>query len=295
MKRSWVLLGGAIAIAVAVGFQQMEPLDGLRKHGYLSRGVGEVGADGYSFSPREMSAKNFVAAIDLIDRCRSVKRLNVPNMPQLGETLARVAKIDHVFSLSLFQQDITDADLAGLAGMKQLQFLELSHNPGVTDAGVAALTGLAGLRYLDLTGTSVNGTGLKDRTDMVSLEQLTLDDCPVTDESLAAIPRFPKLEELHLARTDVTDKGLMRLVGWHSLRNVRRSALMTKAGAQAFNEAFLAAKRKAREAGEPVSSRDIPPVFMKGAGWKDMPENPMEAVPRDSQNDGTDNGTFEPR
>lgn len=269
MKRSWILIGGAIAVVVAVGFQQMEPLDELRKHGHLSRGVGNVGADGYSFAPREMAAKNFVAAIDLIARCRSVKRLNVPNMPQLGETLARVAKIDHVFSISLFQQGIADADLAGLAGMKQLQFLELSHNPEVTDTGVAALAGLENLRYLDLTATQVTGTGLKDRADMVSLESLNLNDCPVTDESLAAVPRFPKLEELYLGRTNVTDEGLMSLVGWHSLRRVTRSALVTKAGAQKFNDAFLAARRKARAAGEVIGGRekDIPPVFLHN--WRE--------------------------
>jgi hypothetical protein len=267
MKRSWILIGGAIAVAVAVGLQQMEPLDELREYGYLSRGVGNVGADGYSFAPEGMSADNFVAAIDIISQCPSVRRLNVPKMAHLGKTLARVAKLEHVISLSIFQQGVTDGDLAGLAGMKQLRFLELSHNPGVTDAGIAALTGLTNLRHLDLTDTKVTGTGLKDLGDMENLERLTLNDCPVTDESLAAIPRFPKLQVLFLGRTNVTDAGLMSLVGWHSLRRVTRTALTTKAGSQAFNEAFLAARRKAQEAGVPMDPRNIPPVFMDN--WRE--------------------------
>jgi hypothetical protein len=188
-------------------------------------------------------------------------------MESLGVTLARVAKIEHVESLSLFERDVTDNDLAGLAGMKQLRFLELSHNPRITDAGVAALTGLENLRVLDLTNTNVTGTGLKDRADMVSLYQLTLNDCPVTDESLAALPRFPKLEELLLGGTEVTDEGLMSLIGWHSLRRVTRTLRTTKAGSQAFNEAFLDARRKAREAGVAMNPRDIPPVFMDG--WRE--------------------------
>jgi hypothetical protein len=148
--------------------------------------------------------------------------------------------------------------------MKNLQFLDLSRNPTVTDAGVAALVGLRNLRVLDLTSTGVTGTGLKDRADMVSLEQLRLKECPVTDESLAAIPRFPKLTLLHLGGTQVTDTGLMTLVGWHSLQQVFWSDQMTIDGQHAFNAAFLAARRKAREAGVPMDPRDIPPIFFNG-------------------------------
>jgi hypothetical protein len=41
----------------------------------------------------------------------------------------------------------------------------------------------------------------------------------------------------------------------------------TKAGSQAFNEAFLAARRKARQAGEQMDPRDIPPVFLDN--WRE--------------------------
>ena len=151
--------------------------------------------------------------------------------------------------------------------MGNLKFLDLSDNPRIADAGVAALAGLENLRYLNLSNTGVTGTGFKGRVDMVSLYQLTLNDCPVTDESLAAIPHFPKLEELLLGRTNVTDKGLMSLIGWYSLRRVTRPALTPKAGSKAFNEAFLAARRKAREAGEQMDPRDIPPVFL--GNWRE--------------------------
>jgi hypothetical protein len=176
--------------------------------------------------------------------------------------LAQVAQLDHIVAIELFDKDVSDEDLAGLAGMKQLKFLELNHNPRVTDAGIATLSGLEKLRVLDLTSTSVTGTGLKDRSDMVSLEHLTLNDCPVTDESLAAIPRFPKLTHLFLGGTQVTDAGLMSLVGWHSLRDVSWSDINTREGRRAFNEAFNAARRKARAAGEWTDDYDRGPVFM---------------------------------
>jgi hypothetical protein len=268
MRHRWLIVGAGILIAAAVGFQQVEPLHQLRQYGSLHQGVGHgVGANEYSFVPAGMAGQPFVDSLAVLARCPSVRELVVPKMANLGETLSRVVQLEHVGSLSLYDRDVSDEDLAGLAGTKQLKFLELNHNPRVTDAGIAALAGLENLRYLNLTNTSVTGTGFKDRADMVSLYQLNLTDCPVTDESLAAIPRFPKLEELLIGGTEVTDKGLMSLVGWHSLRRADRTLRTTKAGSKAFNEAFLAARRKAREAGKPMDPRDIPPVFLDN--WRE--------------------------
>lgn len=268
MRRRWWFVGAGILLAVAVGFQQAEPLGELRRFGSLHRGVGHgVGADEYSFVPAGVAEQPFVDSLAVLARCPSVRELVVPKTAALGETLSRVARIEHVLSLSMRRIDAEDHDVSALAGMKNLEFLDLSRNPNITDAGVAALAGLENLRYLNLTNTSVTGTGLKDRADMVSLYQLNLTDCPVTDESLAAIPHFPKLEELLIGGTEVTDKGLMSLVGWHSLRRADRTLRTTKAGSKAFNEAFLAARRKAREAGAQLDPRDIPPVFLDN--WRE--------------------------
>jgi len=268
MKRRWWFVGAGILLAVAVGFQQAEPLGDLRRFGSLHRGVGHcIGADEYSFVPAGVAEQSFVDSLAVLARCPSVRELVVPKMAALGETLSRVARIEHVLSLDMRRIDADDHDVSALAGMKNLEYLDLSRNPNVTDVGVAALEGLQNLRYLNLTNTSVTGTGFKVRADMVNLYKVTLNDCPVTDESLAAIPHFPKLEELLIGGTEVTDKGLMRLVGWHSLRRVDRTSRTTKAGSKAFNEAFLAARRKAREAGEQMDPRDIPPVFLDN--WRE--------------------------
>jgi hypothetical protein len=265
MKRRWVVLGTCVAIALSVGFQQVEPLGELRKHGSLHQGVGHgVGAEEYSFVPAGMAGQPFVDSLAALTRCPSVRELVVPKLANLEDTLSRVAKVTHVLSLRMRGIMATDDDVSALAGMKNLEYLDLSDNPNVTDAGVAALAGLENLRYLNLTNTSVTGTGFKDRADMVNLYKLTLNDCPVTDESLAAIPHFPRLEELLLAGTEVTDTGLMGLVGWHSLRRVLWSDRMSVDGQHAFNAAFLTARRKAREAGVPMDPRDIPPIFFNG-------------------------------
>ena len=267
MKRRWLIVGAGILLTVAVGFQQAEPLEDLRRYGSLAQGVGGLKADEYLFMPDEKNVSGFVDSLAIVARCRSVRGLFVPRTDNLHEALTRVAKIQHLSRLRMRGTDVNEDDLAVLAGMKNLQDLDLSQNPTVTDAGIATLSGLENLRVLDLTSTSVTGTGLKDRADMVSLYQLNLTDCPVTDESLAAIPHFPKLEELLIGGTEVTDKGLMSLVGWHSLRRADRTLRTTKAGSQAFNEAFLAARRKARDAGEQMDPRDIAPVFLDN--WRE--------------------------
>lgn len=267
MKRRWWIAGAGILLGVAVGFQQAEPLEALRRNGSLAQGVGGLKADEYIFMPDEKDASRFMDSLAVVARCQSVRGLFVQKIDNLKEALTCIAKIDHLTWLRMRCTDPDEDALAALAGMKTLQFLDVSDNPSVTDAGVAALAGLENLRYLNLTNTRVTGTGLKDRADMVSLYQLNLTDCPVTDESLAAIPHFPKLEELLIGGTEVTDKGLMSVVGWHSLRRADRTLRTTKAGSKAFNEAFLAARRKAREAGEQLDPRDIPPVFLDN--WRE--------------------------
>jgi hypothetical protein len=264
MKRRWMMVGAGILIAAAVGFQQVEPLEELRRYGSLEQGVGGLKADEYIFMPDERNVSRFMDSLAVVARCQSVRALFVPKIANLKEALTRIAKIDHLTWLRMRCTDPDEDDLAALAGMKTLQFLDVSDNPTVTDAGIAALAGLENLRYLNLTNTSVTGTGFKDRADMVSLEQLRLKECPVTDESLAAIPRFPKLTLLHLGGTQVTDTGLMTLVGWHSLQQVFWSDRMTIEGQREFNAAFLAARRKAREEGVPMDPRDIPPIFFNG-------------------------------
>lgn len=264
MKRHRWFVGAGIVIAVAVGFQQSEPLEDLRRYGSLAQGVGGLKADEYIFMPDEKNVGSFMDSLVVVARCQSVRELFVPRIGNLKEALTRIAKIDHLTRLRTRCTDPDEDDLAALAGMKTLQFLDVSDNPSVTDAGIAALAGLENLRYLNLTNTRVTGTGFKDRADMVSLEQLRLKECPVTDESLAAIPRFPKLTLLHLGGTQVTDTGLMSLVGWHSLQEVFWNDRMSIDGQHAFNAAFMAARRKAREAGVPMDPRDIPPIFFNG-------------------------------
>ena len=60
----------------------------------------------------------------------------------------------------LVGSDGTDAGVAHLKGLTQLQLLELG-NTKVTDAGLANLKGLTQLQSLDLHGTQITDAGLQ--------------------------------------------------------------------------------------------------------------------------------------
>ncbi len=273
----------AIGLVLTFLFREWLAISLLRSQGYVSIYGWHVDSTlhGRSFNPKEPYADHFRRALAILPWSRLVNRVDVPAMPDLQATLTRLAAMDHIVAIDLPNAGVKDDDLAGLAGMTNLAFLDLSRNPEITDAGIVALAGLKNLRYLNVAKTKVTGVGFQLRPEMLSLQSLDLNDCPVTDESLADIPRYPKLFQIFLGGTQVTDRGLMCLVGSPWLQRVTPSRAMTREGADAFNEAFLAARRKAREAGKPVSDRDIPPVFMDN--WRDDPVSPYEerAMARD--------------
>jgi hypothetical protein len=89
---------------------------------------------------------------------------------------------------------VTDAELATLSNLPDIEVLELGNNPGITDAGLAHLSGLANLKTLYLYGTSVRGPGI------------------------GVVATLPKLEALSLQGTPVTDRGILQLKNSKSLK-----------------------------------------------------------------------------
>jgi hypothetical protein len=115
-----VVLGVCVLIAVAVGFQQVEPLNELRNYGKVASGGWWVDGDlhGHRFVAKDSSPTHFVNALPVLQKCKSINRVAVPKSPDLGRVLARLAQLDHIVAIELFDKDVSDEDLAGLAGMK---------------------------------------------------------------------------------------------------------------------------------------------------------------------------------
>ncbi|MEO6567906.1 MAG: hypothetical protein ABIO94_04015, partial [Opitutaceae bacterium] len=79
-----------------------------------------------------------------------------PPDPKIFTLLKTVANLQE---LNLAGVQMTDADLAQLAGLVNLRVLHLEKTP-TTDAMLAHLKGLKNLTYLNLYGTQITDTGL---------------------------------------------------------------------------------------------------------------------------------------
>ncbi len=93
---------------------------------------------------------------------------------------------EQTFWLNLAGTGVTDAGLAGLAGLKNLQRLHLEKT-GITDAGLAHLKGLSELRYLNLYGTKVTDKGLESLKGLKKLRSLYVWQTAVTEEGAKAL------------------------------------------------------------------------------------------------------------
>ncbi|MBE7497182.1 MAG: hypothetical protein HS117_19750 [Verrucomicrobiaceae bacterium] len=100
------------------------------------------------------------------------------------DALAPIA--DKVASLDLARTKVTDAGLAKVAAMKNLQELHLE-NTGIGDAGLDHLKGLASLEYLNLYGTKVTDAGIAKLAGLSKLKALYLWQSGVTKAGVAAL------------------------------------------------------------------------------------------------------------
>jgi RNA polymerase sigma factor (sigma-70 family) len=133
--------------------------------------------------------------------------------------LAGLAGLKNLQMLYLGNTEVTDAGLKELAGLKSLQTLNLWETK-VTDARLRELAGLKSLQALDLGGTEVTDAGLKELAGLKTLKTLNLGDTKVTDAGLKQLAGLKSLQELHLGGTQVTDAGLKELAGLKSLQEL---------------------------------------------------------------------------
>jgi len=112
---------------------------------------------------------------------------------------------------------VSDEDLKEIATMNQDLDLVLDGCP-ISDDGLANLKGKRNIRWLKLRGTKVDDAGIPLLKGM-NLETLDLTSTKVGDKGLESLGQFdmPRLKELSVASTSVTDDGIMHLSGFKTL------------------------------------------------------------------------------
>jgi hypothetical protein len=132
-----------------------------------------------------------------------------------GKPFAQVKTVPSVTSsvISVSLQNnrtITDADLARIGVLHDLNFLVLDNTP-VTDDGLAHLRPLKQLIALHLTRTNIRGEGLQHLKDMSQLQTLHLERTEIGEAGLKHLRGLPRLGVLQLANTNVNDAAMAHL------------------------------------------------------------------------------------
>jgi len=128
--------------------------------------------------------------------------------------------------MSSQNKTISDANLAVLAEVENLEMLDLSGSP-ITDAGIAHIAELKKLNTINLTGTQVTAEGIKAISGL-PLYQITLKNC--SDEIAVQLGTIPTLKILQLDGTLLGNEGIAALAELNDLRQ------LTVSGAQLTNE-----------------------------------------------------------
>jgi len=92
----------------------------------------------------------------------------------------------HIHALDFNRTRLKDADLAHLAGMRNLARLILSRTE-VTDAGMAALRGLQTLEQINLYSTQVGDAGLAQLEPLKALKKVFVFESKITDTGAKAL------------------------------------------------------------------------------------------------------------
>lgn len=156
----------------------------------------------------------------------NLKKLRVLRFHQAPVTDAGVAKIQgltELQDLQLGRSRVGDAAMETIGTFTKLKLLDLQQTQ-VTDAGLAHLASLK-LNWLCLNGTAVTAEGLAALTNMTDMQWLFLKGTEADDAFLDHVARMSKLESADFSGTRVTEAGLRKLISCERLDLLRLNQL----------------------------------------------------------------------
>jgi len=137
-----------------------------------------------------------------------------------GPGLARLlAECSSLQSLEPYSQDFDNSNLKYLANAPFLKRIRFSRKMPITDAGLAHLSSLTQLEDLRVLDNPITDAGLVHLKSMGSLKRLTLDQTQVTDDGMALVKQLKSLESLSVP-SHLTDQGLAHLAELPNLKHL---------------------------------------------------------------------------
>ncbi|MEN6333658.1 MAG: hypothetical protein ABFE01_05315 [Phycisphaerales bacterium] len=134
------------------------------------------------------------------------------------DEMAGIATLQSVNEMEIVAPKLTDAGLASIAKLRNMQVLHLNGTAMMTDNGLKALATLPRLRHLRLAGPFTD-RGVQILASMPSLKVLWLESPNVTEESLRYLAQSPSLERLCVPWLDrITDRSMTYLSSMPKLK-----------------------------------------------------------------------------
>ncbi len=142
-----------------------------------------------------------------------VRYINASGTSLDDNGLALIAKLPQLARLSLCQNSITDAGIKSLAGIKDLEYLDIADCPRISNDGIRSLIkNCKKLQDLDVSGTGVTGDLFPAFANAAELKRLVLSSLKLQDRDVLRFGCPKKLEYLYLSKNpDITDATLKRL------------------------------------------------------------------------------------
>jgi hypothetical protein len=133
----------------------------------------------------------------------------LPVDPYDQEFYVRVSQINDLEDLIIMHTTAQDAWLEPLGKMTSLKSLRIINQAKLTDAGLAHLAGLKQLEYFSYIGTNMTGAPFKDFKGWTNLKRSSYRGSKMSDAGLTALcEAFPNLEVLVLAHGQFTDDAV---------------------------------------------------------------------------------------
>ncbi len=158
------------------------------------------------------------AGMKSLERLVCLKRLTLARSKVVTAGFAHLAGLKNLEYLNLERTNVDDH--AALAGLKTLTALTELNLGGTTigDAGMEPLRGLIKLEDLNVSNTGISDAGLAPLADLSGLRRLSLNGTRLSGTGLAHLKDLTKLEELCLEGTRIDDASLAHLAGAVNLK-----------------------------------------------------------------------------
>ena len=158
------------------------------------------------------------AALKEVTQERFCKGHHYKDVALTDEMVEQIVQVKSMVNMGFINTAITDEALQYLATLPKLKLLFLEDNKQVT------------------------GEGFKYFADK-PIDHISLDGCPITDETLKIVLQVPRLKSLSLRRTRVTFEGLMAVVHYNKV-NFYLDKSFTQEQIKAFEQAQRTAGKK---------------------------------------------------